>query len=228
MSDSDLQYTFTCPSCSGNYSILLERIPPVQARFRCPHCQKPMDFPSREEARVYARLQAESAAADPPADPDPPKPAPAPPPAPPPKGPAWTASRPGSLPPDGNDTLVANQKIRVEKQGFESDVFDRRAIRNLIRTGEVLETDFVSVDGGAPVAAGEVPFLSSLFKLRSTSTAAPPTRCRTHTDHLAFYKCQDTARPLCEECAPEKKFGNSTLRVCAHCGGSAQELAPTA
>ena len=73
MSDSDLQYTFTCPSCSGNYSILLERIPPVQARFRCPHCQKPMDFPSREEARVYARLQAESAAADPPADPDPPK-----------------------------------------------------------------------------------------------------------------------------------------------------------
>ena len=35
-------------------------------------------------------------------------------------------------------------------------------------------------------------------------------------------------RPLCEECAPEKKFGNSTARVCSHCGGNAQELAPAA
>src|SRR5262249_15313115 len=57
VSDPELSYTFTCPNCAGNLSIPLEKIPPVQARFRCPHCHKPMDFPSREQARVYAQLQ---------------------------------------------------------------------------------------------------------------------------------------------------------------------------
>ena len=230
MSDADLRYSFTCPSCGGNFSILLERIPPIQARFRCPHCEKPMDFPSRDEARVYARLQAESAdaASAPDAGAAIPNPAPA---APPPierKAPVWKPPIPGSLPPEGDPASV-HQRFRVEKQGFETDEFDRRAIRNLIRTGEVTEADFVSVDGAAPVAAGQVPFLKSLFKLRATSTVTPPARCRTHTDRVGFYKCQDTARPLCEECAPEKKFGNTIARVCSHCGGTAAELvAPAA
>ncbi|HYB52978.1 MAG TPA: MJ0042-type zinc finger domain-containing protein [Thermoanaerobaculia bacterium] len=235
MSDSGLNYTFTCPSCSGNFSILLERIPPVQARFRCPHCKQPMDFPSREEARVYATLQAQNGpvGADPPSAPafaaaaaTPIAAASAPPPQAP-KAPVWTPPAPGSMPPEASDA-AANQRFRVEKPGFESDVFDRRAIRNLIRTGEVGEADPVSVDEAATVPAGQVPFLKSLFKLRATSTVTPPARCRTHTDQLAFYACQDTARPLCEECAPEKKFGNSTVRVCGHCGGTAKDLAPPA
>ena len=31
-------------------------------------------------------------------------------------------------------------------------------------------------------------------------------------------------RALCEECAEEKKFGGTSLRVCAHCGGTAGDL----
>ena len=230
MSETDLRYTFTCPSCSGNYAILLERIPPVQARFRCPHCQQPMDFPSRDEARVYARLQAQSApavaaasgsaastVADAPGDstvPSAPKR-------------TWTPPAPGSLAADATEAGAgADQRFRIEKQGFEGDAFDRRGIRNLIRTGEVSPEDFVSVNEAAPIAAGDVPFLKSLFKLRATSTVTPPPRCRMHTDLVAHYKCQDTARPLCEECAPEKKFGNTIARVCAHCSGTAVELAP--
>jgi predicted Zn finger-like uncharacterized protein len=225
LTESELRYTFTCPSCDGNFSILLERIPPVQARFRCPNCQKPMDFPSREEARVYATLQAQSAAvaaADPPS-----AVAPEVPPAPP-KAPVRTPPPSRSFASEAPEGAAAGKQFRVEKQGFENDLFDRRGIRNLIRTGEVSEADFVSVDEAAAVPAGQVPFLKSLFKLRATSTVTPPTRCRTHTEKLAFYKCQDTARPLCEECAPEKKFGNSTVRVCGHCGGTAAELAPPA
>lgn len=226
MIESQLHYTFTCPNCSGNFSILLERIPPVQARFRCPHCQQPMDFPSRDEARVYARLQAQGAAAGPAADPPPSDPPEAP-------GssagtPVRTPPPPPSLPAETSEGASPGRRFRVEKQGFENDTFDRRGIRNLIRTGEVSETDSVSVDEAAAVPAAQVPFLKSLFKLRATSTVTPPTRCRTHTEQLAFYKCQNTARPLCEECAPEKKFGNSVVRVCAHCGGTAEELAPPA
>jgi predicted Zn finger-like uncharacterized protein len=224
LTESDLHYTFTCPSCSGNFSILLDRIPPVQARFRCPHCQQPMDFPSREEARVYARLQVQNTAAapDPPPPADPPESPPART-----KAPAWIPPPAGSLAPDPPDAAAA-QRFRVEKQGFENDIFDRRGIRNLIRTEEVAETDFVSVNEASAIPAADVPYLKSLFKLRATSAVTPPPRCRTHTEKLAFYKCQDTARPLCEECAPEKKYGNSILHVCAHCGGTAQELAPAA
>ena len=221
MTDSGLRYTFTCPSCSGNYSILLDRIPPVQARFRCPHCNQPMDFPSRDEARVYARLQAEGEPAGGPpeqiatvAEAPPPRPA--------------ERAAPRSLDATAAESGdgASGKSFRVEKQGFENDTFDRRGIRNLIRTGEVSEQDFVTVDGASPTAAGSVPFLKSLFKLRATSTVTPPPRCRTHTDLLAFYKCQETSRPLCEECAPEKKFGNTIARVCSHCGGTASELSP--
>jgi len=229
LTDSDLRYTFTCPSCAGNFSILLEQIPPIQARFRCPHCDKPMDFPSREEARVYARLQAENGSSAPPESAVPTDlgeiTASARPPAPPAaKPPVWKPPVPGSLPSEAGDATPAALRFRIEKQGFESDVFDRRAIRNLIRTGELTEEDFVAVDDAAPVAAGTLPFLKSLFKLRATSSIMPPSRCRTHTDLVAYYKCQDTARPLCEECAPEKKFGNAVARVCTHCGGVAAEL----
>jgi len=65
-----------------------------------------------------------------------------------------------------------------------------------------------------------------LFGLRKTTKAQPPVCCRTHTDKVAFFKCKTTDRPLCEDCAQEKKFGGTTIRVCQHCGGTADELAP--
>src|SRR5262249_49537710 len=56
LSDDDLRYGFSCPSCAGTFSISLAKIPPVQARFNCPKCGKAMDFPSREEAPAYLSL----------------------------------------------------------------------------------------------------------------------------------------------------------------------------
>lgn len=243
MADSDLNYTFTCPSCAGTFSILLERIPPVQARFRCPHCKQPMDFPSREEARIYARLQtaqpsaapAVAAAASPP--PAPPaaspsrSPAPAPRPEPPPASSYSGAPAPGAVRDSPSAGLVAedtsaadNVRFRIEKPGFETDVFDRRAIRNLIRTGEISETDRVRMDSAEPVPASSISFLKGLFALRKTSRISPPISCRTHTDKVAHFKCRDAGRPLCEDCAPERKFGATVIRVCSHCGGTATEL----
>lgn len=220
MTDSEPHYTFTCPNCNGSYSILLERIPQVQARFRCPSCTQPMDFPSREEARVYARLQAQGAGAAvaPPEDSRTVSPAETlPPPSPP--------DSPAPLAPEAGDN-GAVPRFRVEKAGFESDLFDRRGIRTLIRTGELTEQDRVSVDDAAAVPAGTLSLLKSLFKLRETSSVTPPARCRTHLDRVAFFKCQDSSRPLCEECAPERKYGQTVLRVCQHCGGTAAELVP--
>lgn len=207
MGGANLHYTFTCPNCSGNFSIKLDRIPPVQARFRCPHCKEPMDFPSREEARVYARLQAEAAdAPDPPPQPK-------------------TVSRVTSSLDDASSSLPPeNARFRVDKPGWEGDIFDRRDIRNFIRTGEILETDHIGMDDGPPVAAGELPYLKSLFSLRKSARVKPPIVCRSHTDKVAFFKCRDTGRPLCIDCAPEKKFGVTTIRVCQHCGQTALEL----
>lgn len=202
-----LHYTFTCPSCSGSFSILLEKIPPVQARFRCPHCQKPMDFPSRDEARVYAQLQNKSG--KPSANSAPSsetKPAP--------------PEDPGGMPP-------VTTKFRIQRSGFEKDVYDRRGIRNLIRTAAVDEKDLVHVDDATPVPAGTLPYLQSLFALRRKSRGTPPPCCRTHTEKVAFFQCHDTGRPLCEDCALEKKFGGTTIRVCQHCGGAAGELPPS-
>src|SRR3954468_19744349 len=86
VNDAELRYTFACPSCASSFSIALERIPPVQARFSCPKCGKPMDFPSRDEARVYIQLRGDggsaAAAASPPAAAPAPPPAAVPPPAP--------------------------------------------------------------------------------------------------------------------------------------------------
>jgi hypothetical protein len=74
--------------------------------------------------------------------------------------------------------------------------------------------------------ADSLPFLKSLFNLARSQPSQPPRCCRTHTDKVAFFRCHDTGRPLCEQCAQEKKFGGQTLRVCQHCGGTAEDLLP--
>ncbi len=211
MNDSDLRYSFSCPSCAGSFSIALAKIPPVQARFSCPKCGKPMDFPSREEARVYISLQGGGGA--PPAGPAEPPPATTPP--------------AGMSPePVGESTATSTKVYRVEKKGFENDTYDRRGMRNLIRSGGLGESDSVRVDDGDARRAADYPELKSLFELRKTSRVEPPTVCRKHTDQLAYYQCTDTGRPLCEACAAEKKFGGASVRVCEHCGGTINELAP--
>ena len=166
-----------------------------------------MDFPSRDEARELIRRQTGSvkvlAAPTPPAGVNAP-----------------------SAPPASGESSPGGVRFRVEKRGFESDVFDRRGIRNLIRTGEVVETDLVRVDESASVPAESLPVLKSLFNLARSQATRPPQCCRTHTDKIAFFRCHDTGRPLCEKCAEEKKFGGQTLRVCQHCGGTAEDLVP--
>lgn len=210
MTDESLSYTFTCPKCAGSFSIELARIPPVQARFRCPSCAKPMDFPSRDEARIYASLQVKAKARNPDSRPTE-RLAP---------DPAAVDDLAGAAGP-GEGT-----RFRIEKPGFDRDVFDRRSLRNLIRAGEVTENDLIRVDDGDPVHAVDAPYLKSLFHLRRSSRVTPPVCCRTHTDQVAFFQCTDTARPLCEDCAPLKKFGATTIRVCQHCGGIAKDLNP--
>jgi hypothetical protein len=165
-----------------------------------------MDFPSREEARLHIRLQAEAAAPAPPRSDDP------------------APSKPPPSPNPESFAAAEGLRFRVEKPGFQSDVFDRKDIRNLIRTREIRETDRIRVDEAGPVAAGDIPFLKSLFNLAKAQKVQPPTCCRTHTDRVAFFRCHDTGRPLCEPCAPEKKFGGQTIRVCQHCGGTAVDL----
>jgi hypothetical protein len=209
--DSELRYNFTCPKCSGELSIPLDRIPPVRARFKCAHCKEPMDFPSRDEARVYVQLQAEGGA---------------------------SAASPGDAgPAPGRPTAAARQtetvdpgppettRFRIEKTGYlETDIYDRRGLRSLIRTGEVSLDTEIRIDEGEPVRAGSLAFLQKLFRMRETSIAKPPRVCRSHTDRVAFYICRTDERPLCEECAPEKKFGGQSIRVCGLCGGNAADL----
>ncbi len=204
MNDSELRYTFSCPSCAESLSKPLANIPPVQARFGCPKCGKQMDFPSREEARVYAMLQGGAR----PAEPDPPAAQPAP------KAP----------PPAPEAAVSADRVYHVELKGFENDVYDRRGMRNLIRTNGLNEGDLVRLDDDAPRRAGDYPELKSLFELRKSARAVPPPVCRKHTDQIAYYTCTDTGRPLCEACAVEKKFGGTSVRVCDHCGGTVSEV----
>jgi predicted Zn finger-like uncharacterized protein len=234
LADADQRYKFTCPNCSGSFSIQIDRIPPVQARFRCPHCKQPMDFPSRDEARQHNRLQSEGGAsvvagkAPAGGGPEPPPPG---------RGGASAVARKaptsgGPAPPSPAAVAVPEEsapptegmRFRVNKPGFESDVYDRRGIRNLIRTREILETDRIRVDDKQAVPAADVPYLKSLFSLSRSLKTQPPTCCRTHTERVAFFRCHDSGRPLCEECSPEKKFGGSMLRVCLHCGGTAQDI----
>ena len=94
----------------------------------------------------------------------------------------------------------------------------------LIRTGALNEVDQVRPGDGSPVRAADLPELRSLFELRKTARATPPPVCRKHTDVLAHYQCLDSGRPLCDACAPEKKFGGTSVRVCDHCGGNARDL----
>src|SRR5262245_38337362 len=224
------RYTFSCPTCAGSFSIGLEKIPPVRARFACPKCGKAMDFPSREEARVYLQLKAgggEPAAPEPVAPPVAPAPVPKPTPAPAPASaptPARTTSHPVSAAPAPAAAPDADKRYTVSKVGFEGDTFDRRAMRSLIRTGAVNEGDLVVAGSAVAARADTIPELKSLFELRKTARTTPPPICRKHTETLAHYVCADSGRPLCDECAPEKKFGGTSIRVCDHCGVTAKEL----
>jgi len=188
---SELEYCYTCPGCSENFSLAVERIPPVRARFRCEKCGEAMDFPSRDQARMQAKIQADAARRSAAAEEH-----------------VKTTSR-----------AADGKPFRVDKRGWEDDHFTRRDIRNLIRTGEILDTDHMFTADGSWVVAVEVPELKSRCDLKRTSTRTPPRCCRTHTDQLAHFICHATDRPLCEECAPEKKVGETTVRLCSHCGG---------
>lgn len=196
-SESTLQYAYTCPSCSGKFSLSLDRIPPVRARFPCATCGEPMDFPSREQAQILAKLQAEATIRE-----------------------TAEVELEKTRPVNPGENL-----FRVDKRGWQDDFLDRRAIRNLIRTGEILETDHVFTPDGKWLVASEVPELKSLFDLKRQSKRTPPRCCRTHTDRLAHFFCRPGERPLCEECAAEKEFGGNKVRVCAHCGGNVEDLA---
>jgi len=223
LNDSESRYAFSCPSCAGSFSISLEKIPPVQARFSCPKCGKTMDFPSRDEARVYISLQAGGASVT--APPQATRPYPERPVSPPrASGPAGPAAVQPPEPTLGDSTATSQKSYRIEKKGFENDVYDRRGMRNLIRSGGLLESDSVSVDREPARRALDLPELKSLFDLKKGSRVQPPSVCRKHTDQLAHYVCADTRRPLCEACAAEKKFGGASVRVCDHCGGTVEEL----
>ena len=168
-----------------------------------------MDFPSREEARVYVSLQMARGAAsegepDAPASPAAPKAVPDP-----------------AL---GESTATSDKVYRVDKKGFENDTYDRRGMRNLIRSGGLLESDAVGAGTDPVRPASEFPELKSLFDLKKTSRLQPPTVCRKHTDQLAHYTCTGTGRPLCEACAAERKYGGTAVRVCEHCGGTIEEM----
>jgi hypothetical protein len=165
-----------------------------------------MEFPSRDEARVYAAMQSQGAAPGATKQNAAPTTVPVA---------EQTSARPG----DGT-------RFRIERVGFEKDVFDRRALRTLIRTGDITDRDLICVDDAKPVSAGDVPDLKSLFALRKTSRVTPPLCCRTHTERVAFYRCVESSRPLCDDCVQVKKFGNTTVRLCQHCSGIVADLAP--
>jgi hypothetical protein len=200
VSEPVLQYNYRCPSCSGSFSISIDRIPPVRARFPCAKCGEPMDFPSREQAQMQAKLQMEAK-----------------------KRETAEAELEKTAPLDRGEKV-----FRVDKRGWEDDFLDRRATRNLIRTGEIVDTDHVFTGDGKWLVAGELPELKPLFDLKRKSKFTPPRCCRTHTDRVAHFFCRDTDRPLCEECAPEKKFGANMMRVCGHCGGTITDAATAA
>lgn len=190
---SEWELRYTCPSCSESFSISIERVPPVRARFPCEKCGEPMDFPSRDQARIQAKVQADV---------------------------ARRSLEAEEIQRAASSGTANGKPFRVDKRGWEDDHFTRRDVRNLIRTGEILATDHMFTADGSWVVAADVPELKSLFDLKRTSKRTPPRCCRTHTDRLAHFLCHDTDRPLCEECAPEKKIGENTIRVCSHCGGA--------
>lgn len=186
-----------------------------------------MEFPSREEARIYVMLQTRNLGDAPfPPPPEPTyEPEPPPPPAPPrlQASPPQPASRPPAAPPPPPPAERQEQSYVIQKVGFEGDTFDRRGIRTLIRTGALSPGDQIAVDGAAAVRADGMQDLKSLFELRKNAKFSPPAVCPKHMDRLAHYVCAASRRPLCEECAEERKFGGTSVRVCAHCAGNVVE-----
>ena len=172
----------------------------------------PAPYPPRSEDAPRPVAAAPERAPEPAPAPPPPSPAAVPP-------RAAVAATPVSEPMD-----TTGKTYVVDKKGFEGDELDRRAMRQLIRTGAINEGDMVVVGGSAAIRADTVPELKSLFELRKTARAVPPPVCPKHIDQLAHYLCNDSGRALCEECAEEKKFGGTSVRVCAHCGGPASDL----
>jgi hypothetical protein len=201
-----------------------------------------MDFPSREEARIYMMLQTRNlgeAPFPPPPEPtyesEPSRPAAPPPPAapkpaaPPPVKLAASplVQRPApkpAAPPPPPPSERQEQSYVIQKAGFEGDTFDRRGIRTLIRTGALGPADQLMVDGKPAGRADQLQDLKSLFELRKSAKFSPPAVCPKHLDQLAHYLCAATRRPLCEECAEERKFGGTTVRVCVHCAGNVEEI----
>ena len=200
-----------------------------------------MEFPSREEARIYVSLQTRNlgeAPFPPPPEPtyeaEPARPAAsvppaAPRPAPPPAklAPSPLAPKPApkpAAPPPPPPAERQEQTYVIQKAGFEGDKFDRRGIRILIRTGALNPGDQLTVDGTAAGRADQLQDLKSLFELRKNAKFSPPAVCPKHLDQLAHYVCASTRRPLCEECAEERKFGGTSVRVCAHCAGNVEEI----
>ena len=112
----------------------------------------------------------------------------------------------------------------MDEKGFENDSFDRRAMSKLIRTAALNESHQVRSGAAAAVRAADLPELKSLFELRKTARTTPPPVCRKHTDVVAHYQCMDSGRTICDQCAPEKKFGGTSVRVCDHCGGNVRDL----
>jgi hypothetical protein len=220
VTEDDARYTFACPNCAGSFSIGIERIPPVRARFSCPKCGKAMDFPSRDEARVYVQLQARGEETPAPAAPRQSGPAASASPGAPLAGGATPTAPPSAV----ADAPAAEATYRIDKRGYENDTFDRRSLRELIRTGAINELDSIAVGDAPPTRAADVPGLKSLFELRKNLKTTPPPICPRHTTRVAHYVCADSGRPLCEECAPEKKFGGAVIRVCDHCGGTSREI----
>ena len=237
--EEELRYVFACSSCAASFSIAIEKVPPVQARFTCPRCGKAMDFPSRGEVRGDRPPEAGETSPEPaPERPEPePEPEPAlPPPAPPAPSPAVPEapspapeppSRPFAAPPAARAEPAApdaEKRYAVDEKGFENDSFDRRAMSKLIRTGALNESHQVRSGAAAAVRAADLPELKSLFELLKTARTTPPAVCRKHTDVVAHYLCLDSGRAICDACAPEKKFGGTSVRVCDHCGGNVRDL----
>ena len=190
-----------------------------------------MDFPSRDEARVYLLLQpGESVPVDGAAsararraEPEP-EPAPPPPPPPPPRPcrravPLLSTAREGRARRAGR-----REALRGGQKGFENDSFDRRAMSKLIRTGALM------IRPGPPGRRRRSPRrrpagLKSLFELRKTARTMPPPVCRKHRTSSRTTCASTRGAPL-RRVRAAKQFGGTTVRVCDHCGGNARTSTP--
>ena len=211
LNDSELRYTFSCPNCAESLSIPLAKIPPVQARFGCPKCGKQMDFPSREEA---ARLRDAPGRRRRRAEPDP-SPAAANPPA---------RAAPAPRPIRASGLHRAERIYRVEKEGFENDVYDRRGMRepDPHRTASTRPTRSALGDD-APAPASDYPELSrSSSCARAPRSVRRPSAASTRTSSR-LTRCTAPAGPLRGLRRPKGSSGAPPCG-CDHCGGTVEEL----